>query len=94
VAGLLPPEAGKPQIGPARTLPCLGVRALPGGVIGAMKGMPDGDEWAVEAFARRDYVSVQTHICFNSPRALRWLADALVMWVSLPRRDVAVLLPR
>ena len=58
----------------------------PGGVLAVMTGML-GDR---EEFARWHYRTDATHICFYTPRTMRWLAEHFGWALELPRANVAV----
>lgn len=58
----------------------------PGGLLGVMTGMLE--DWG--EFARWHYRSDATHICFYSPRTMRWLAERFGWTLTVPRANVAI----
>ncbi|MGQ9730643.1 MAG: class I SAM-dependent methyltransferase [Candidatus Zipacnadales bacterium] len=58
----------------------------PGGVVGIMTAMLD--DWT--DFPDWHYHSDRTHVCYYSPRTMRWIGERYRWEISLPRPNVAV----
>jgi len=61
----------------------------PGGVLGMMTDMPEG-EWDAEQFAQWHYIFDDTHIAFFSAATMSWLARRYGWHLRMPRARVSL----
>src|ERR1019366_6293630 len=71
---------------PADDLARLEVLLKPGGLLGVMTGVLEGDASFGDWWYRRDF----THICFYRPETLAWIARRFGWELSRPSRDSAL----